>query len=87
MPCNPTMRPEEILPNQRYALIVWHLSQGETFRTYQVAEMFGVSKSSAYRMMCHISQYVPIHIYRGEWQVCALREQAGTATTMHSKGL
>ena len=68
------MRPAELLPAQRSALIVWHLCHGETFRTWQIAEMLGMSRAGAYRMMCHISQELPIHIYHGKWQVCALRE-------------
>ena len=64
----------ETLPGQRHAIIVWHLAHGETFRTRQVAEMFGMSQAGAYAMMCRISQCLPIHIYHGTWRVCALRE-------------
>ena len=64
----------EALPGQRHAIIVWHLAHGETFRTWQVAEMFGMSQAGAYAMMCRISQCLPIHIYHGAWRVCMLRE-------------
>jgi predicted DNA-binding transcriptional regulator YafY len=68
------MNANELLPTQRGARIMWHLCHGETFRTVQIAEMFGISRSSAYRMMCLISECAPIHVYRGTWQVVALRE-------------
>jgi hypothetical protein len=65
----------ELTPQERAALVAWHLAHGEAMTTRQVSELTGLSIWSAYRLMRALPRVLPI--YRdddGFWQVCALRE-------------
>ena len=62
-------------PEERVAIVVWHLAHGDAFRTSEVCRMTGVSRQGAYNMLCKISRILPVYqADDGKWQVLAMRE-------------
>jgi hypothetical protein len=51
--------PEELLAQQRAAIIVWRLAQGERFTTAEVAEITGMGYVGAWCMMWKIEAVLP----------------------------
>jgi hypothetical protein len=68
MPTN-TMTPEE-----RAALLVWHLAHGEAVTVHYAAQVTGLGYHGAYRLLKGISRVVPIYDDEGIWQVVVMRE-------------
>ena len=62
-------------PEERVAIVVWHLAHGDAFRTSEVCRMTGVSRQGAYNMLCKISRILPVYQSDdGKWQVLSYRE-------------
>lgn len=47
-------------PQEKAALVTWHLAHGEGMRTVDVAAMTGLTWRSAYDLMCRLSRVLPI---------------------------
>ena len=69
------MQADERLPVQRAARIVFRLTRGEQLSTAEIAALLCVSRSTAYRLLCVISEEIPIYIERGKWRVCERLEE------------
>jgi hypothetical protein len=62
-------------PEERAALVTWHLAHGDAFQTSEVCSMTGLTRQGAYRLLCKVSRVVPIfQDEEGMWQVMAMRE-------------
>ena len=62
-------------PEERIAIVVWHLAHGDSFRTSDVSAMTGLTRQGAYRLMCKVSRVVPIfQDEKGLWQVLFAQE-------------
>ena len=62
-------------PEERIAIVVWHLAHGDSFRTSDISAMTGLSRQGAYAMMCKVSRILPVYQSDdGNWQVLAMRE-------------
>jgi len=62
-------------PEERIAIVVWHLAHGDSFPTSEVCRMTGLSRQGAYAMMCKVSRILPVYQAEdGKWQVLAYRE-------------
>ncbi|HCS47972.1 MAG TPA: hypothetical protein DIW61_06830 [Candidatus Aminicenantes bacterium] len=62
-------------PEERAALVTWHLSHGDAFKTAEVCRMTGLTRQGAYRLMCKVSRVVPIfQDEKGLWQVLFAQE-------------
>jgi hypothetical protein len=62
-------------PEERVAIVVWHLSHGDAFTSAEAGRMLGLTRQGADWLLCNISRVVPI--YKDEdnrWQVMAMRE-------------
>jgi hypothetical protein len=57
----------ELTPQERAALIAWHLAHGEAMTTRQVAELTGLEVISAYQMMDRLAGVLPIRREGGTW--------------------
>jgi hypothetical protein len=64
----------ELTPQERAALVAWHLAHGEAMTTRQVAELTGLAIGGSYRLMNALSRVLPIYRADGVWQVCAMQE-------------
>jgi len=62
-------------PEERAALVTWHLSHGDAFKTAEVCRMTGLTRQGAYRLLCKLSRVIPVYQDEsGVWQVLAYRE-------------
>ena len=62
-------------PEERVAVVVWHLAHGDAFKTSEVCRMTGVSRQAAWGLMCKLSRVLPVYqADDGRWQVLAMRE-------------
>jgi DNA-binding IclR family transcriptional regulator len=65
----------ELTPQERAALVAWHLAHGEAMTTRQVAETAGMSVSCAYRLMYALARVLPVYKNGdGFWQANVMRE-------------
>jgi hypothetical protein len=72
--CPPRNRNDRT-PEERAALVVWHLSHGDAFRTSEAARMTGLTWGGAERLLGAISRVIPIYQDdEGMWQVLSMRE-------------
>ena len=57
-------------PQEKAALVAWHLAHGEGMRTADVQALTGLSWRGAYNLMCRLSRVLPIcrGQYDGRWQ-------------------
>ena len=53
------MTPET--PGERYALIGWYMAAGMALSTSEVAQLTGLTRDSALRLMYRISRVLPIY--------------------------
>jgi hypothetical protein len=51
---------EDYTPQEKAALVTWHLAHGEGMRTVDVATLTGLSWRNAYALMCRLSRVIPI---------------------------
>ena len=51
---------EEYTPQEKAALVAWHLAHGEGMRTCEVVAMTGLTWRRAYELMCRLSRVIPI---------------------------
>ena len=59
----------------RAARASWDIAHGASFTTAEAAERYDMSRQGAWRMMCGLSNFIPIYQNAdGEWQACQLRE-------------
>ena len=61
-------------PEERAALLVWHLAHGDAFSTTDAAKMTGLSPQGARRLLASLSRVVPIYQDGRLWQVLAMWE-------------
>ena len=62
-------------PQEKAALITWHLAQGEGMRTVDVAVLVGIARQNAWALMCRLSRVIPIYQDPdGFWVVCYAQE-------------
>ena len=69
------MLPKEYRPQQRAALVAWHLAHDEGLRTADVARLTGISWTGAKQLLCILSLSLPI--YQDDqhvWQVLVIKE-------------
>ena len=65
---------EDYTPQERAALVAWHLAHGEGMRTADVEALTGLTWEGARVLMCKLSRVIPIMQVRGEWVVACLAE-------------
>ena len=66
---------EDYTPQEKAALVTWHLAHGEGMRTVDVAAMVGIARQNAWAMMCRLSRVIPIYQDPdGFWVVCYVGE-------------
>ena len=75
------MRPGELLLSQKAALVAYHLALGEGLRTFQVAEMIGLSRQQAWVLLSHMSQCIPIYMDHGVWLMLDGTEEVNSSET------
>lgn len=66
---------KDLSPIEKAALALWMLYQCD-LSTRQVADLLGVSRQAAWRMMSCMSRVVPIVLINGRWVL--LREEIGS---------
>lgn len=62
-------------PQERAALVAWHLAHGDAMLTSQVAELAGITQSGALKLMTGLSRVLPI--YQNDdlfWEVIEARQ-------------
>lgn len=64
----------DLSPIERTALALWILSQSD-LSTRQVADLLGVSRQAAWRMLNCISRVIPLVLINGRWIL--LRDATG----------
>ncbi len=60
--------PEELLAQQRGALVATWLQGGRVMTTLQIAAALGMTLSPAYRLMDKLSAVLPIYDDEGVWR-------------------
>ena len=55
------------VPTERTAIVVWLLAKGRTFRTAEIADLTGVTRSGAYDIMARISRVLPVTMVDDVW--------------------
>jgi hypothetical protein len=66
---------EDRTPEERAALLTWHLAHGDAFKTRDAASMTGMTARGARRLLGGMSRVLPIYQdENGFWQVLAFRE-------------
>jgi len=66
---------DELTPQERAGLVVWHLAHGEGVLTRDIAEMTGITRDGALKMMYRLSRRLPFYQDDdGFWQVCYMQE-------------
>lgn len=53
--------PQPQFPSERYALIGWYLKTGVALSTREVAELTGLTRDGALKLMYRISAVLPIY--------------------------
>jgi hypothetical protein len=72
---NPRMPHIDLRPQQRAALVAWHLAHGEGLRTADVARMMRLTRQGAFELLSVLSVVLPIYEDDDNvWQVCAIKE-------------
>jgi hypothetical protein len=62
-------------PEERVAIVVWHLAHGDAFKTRDAAAMTGLTYQGVRRLLGCVSRVIPIYQdERGYWQALAMRE-------------
>jgi alkylated DNA nucleotide flippase Atl1 len=64
----------ELTPQERAALIAWHLAHGEAMTTEQVAELAGLSVRGACKLMDTLSCVLSTRRESGLWTACNPQE-------------
>lgn len=62
------------VPTERTAIVVWLLAKGRTFRTAEIADLTGVTRSGAYDIMARISRVLPILLDGDTWRAITYDE-------------
>ena len=65
---------EDYTPQEKAALVAWHLAHGEGMRTADVEALTGLTWEGARVLMCKLSRVIPIMQVRGRWVVAYLAE-------------
>jgi hypothetical protein len=68
----------DLRPQQRAALVAWHLAHGEGLRTAEVAKVIGLTRRGAFEMLCVLSAVLPI--YQDDcdvWRWCEVDKKRG----------
>ncbi len=60
---------KELVTTERVALLTWGLMLGATYTTSQAANLTGLTRDSAYRMLRRLSCVLPIYCDGGQWRV------------------
>lgn len=63
--------PEELLAQQRAAIVTYRLARGERLTTTQVGQITGMGYVGAWLMMTKISEVTPIYRENGCWMMLA----------------
>lgn len=65
----------EYTPQEKAALVAWHLAHGEGMRTQDVAKTTGLTCRGARKLMSRLARVLPIYQNGdGFWQVNYMRE-------------
>ena len=59
--------PEDLVPQERAAIVAWAFARGEQLTTRQVARKLGVSYLSAWFMLQKLSRVLPVAFDQQEW--------------------
>lgn len=51
----------ELNPTQRVAFITFSIMAGQTYTSASIADLFGISRQSAWEMMCKLSGVLPVY--------------------------
>ncbi len=62
------------VPTERTAVVVWLLAKGRTFRTAEIADLTGVTRSGAYDIMARISRVLPVTMVDDVWMAIVHQE-------------
>ena len=58
----------DLVPQERAALVMWHLTRGASLTTFQVAELTGISRQGAWAMLMRLARVTPIYCNeQGNW--------------------
>ena len=65
----------DLVAQERAAKVTWWLAHGETMTTAQVAEMTGLSRQGAWKMMVNLARVIPIcGNDDDEWEAAVMQE-------------
>jgi len=65
---------EDLVVTERAALVAWHLAHGEGMTIADIADMVGVHRSTARRMMMKLARVLPIIHEDGFWEALECTE-------------
>ena len=74
MPVSFVVCEEPDTPQERVAVITWWLAHGEALTTRQVAEMTGITRDGARRLMLQLSRVLPLRLLNEKWEVMSAGE-------------
>ena len=64
----------DLTPQERAALIAWHLAHGEALCPEALMSLTGLTADRCRHLMYELSRVLPIYYEDGYWQVCATKE-------------
>ena len=68
-------------PIERATVIMAHLYAGQRLTTAEVAQICGITRQGAYRLLDTMSRVCPLLLDGGEWQLTKLAEDSSVLQT------